>query len=158
ALGSWRFETREMAAFVNALREWNHSHPDKQIGFYGFEIPSAALAVRTATTLPDSVMNAALRGWLTRQCACVPENGSAQFGLEGRAADSSFWNACAPATRVAVDSVVAARARASNPHAASELAFAEQMARLIEHHVTVGLRHLARQDGNAEHVMYLANQ
>ena len=158
ALGSWRFETKEMAAFVNALREWNHAHPEKEIGFYGFEIPSAALAVRTVTTLPDSVMNVTLRGWLTRQYSCVAENESAHFGLEGRTADSAFWNACGPATRVALDSVVAARARASNLHAAAELAFAEQMARLIHHHVTVGLRHLPRQEANAEHVMYLANQ
>src|SRR5207253_577493 len=32
-----------------------------------------------------------------------------------------------------------------------------QMARLIQHHVTIGLRHLPRQDGNAEHVLFLAN-
>jgi len=157
ALGSWRFETREMMAFVSALREWNHAHPDKQIDFYGFEIPSAELAVRTIVTLPDSVIDAASRGWLTRSYGCVAENESAHFGLEGRAADSSFWNACAPATRAAVDSIVAARARAKTPYATSELAYAEQMARLIQHHVSVGLRHLPRQEGNAEHVMYLAN-
>jgi len=157
ALGSWRFETREMMAFVSALREWNHAHPDRQIDFYGFEIPTAELAVRTIVTLPDSVIDAALRGWLTRNYGCVAENESAHFGLEGRAADSSFWNACAPATRAAVDSVVAARARAKSPSAASELGYAEQMARLIQHHVSVGLRHLPRQEGNAEHVMYLAN-
>jgi erythromycin esterase-like protein len=157
ALGSWRFDTREMVFFVNALREWNHSHPDKQIDFYGFEIPTAELAVRTIVTLPDSVIDAALRGWLTRNYACVSENESAHFGLEGRAADSAFWNACAPTTRAAVDSVVAARARAKTPAAATELAFAEEMARLIQHHVAVGLQHLPRQEGNAEHVMYLAN-
>src|SRR5215831_7291411 len=65
ALGSWRFDTREMVAFVNALREWNHSHPDRQIDFYGFEIPTAELAVRTIVTLPDSVIDVATRGWLT---------------------------------------------------------------------------------------------
>lgn len=156
-LGSWRFDTREMVSFVNALREWNHSHPDKQIDFYGFEIPTAELAVRTIVTLPDSVIDVALRGWLTRNYGCVAENESAHFGLEGRAADSSFWNACAPATRAAVDSIVAARARAKSPSATAQLAFAEEMARLIQHHVAVGLRHLPRQEGNAEHVMYLAN-
>jgi len=157
ALGSWRFDTREMIAFVGALREWNHVHPDKQIDFYGFEIPTAELAVRTIVTLPDSVIDAATRGWLTRNYRCVAENEGAHFGLEGRAADSSFWNACAPATRAAVDSVVAARARAKTPAATNELAYAEQMALLIQHHVSVGLRHLPRQEGNAEHVMYLAN-
>ncbi len=157
SLDAWRLETKEMAAFVNGLRDWNRAHPDKQIHFYGFEIPSAALAVRTVTTLPDSVMSAALRGWLTHTYSCVAENESAHFGLEGRAADSAFWNACAPATRAALDSVVAARARAANPYAEKQLEFAEENARLIQHHVAVGLRHLARQDANAEHVMYLAD-
>ena len=159
ALGQWRFDTREMAAFVNALRDWNRTHPDKPIDFYGFEIPSAELAVRTIATLPDSVIAPSLRAWLTHNYRCVAENESAHFGLEGRAADSSFWNACAPATRAAVDSIVAARARAQGggSNAARELAYAEEMARLIQHHVTVGLRHLPRQEGNAEHVMYVAN-
>ncbi len=158
SLGSWRFETKEMAAFVEGLRDWNRAHADKQIHFYGFEIPSAALSVRAVTTLPDSVMNTALRAWLTHTYTCVTENESAHFGLEGRASDSAFWNSCAPATRAALDSVVAARSRASNPYAAKALAFAEENARLIAHHVAVGLRHLPRQEANAEHVMFLANQ
>jgi erythromycin esterase-like protein len=37
------------------------------------------------------------------------------------------------------------------------VAFADEMARLIEHHVAIGLRHLARQDANAEHVLFLAD-
>jgi len=156
-LGNWRWETKEMVAFVGALREWNRAHPDKTIDFYGFEIPSAALAVRTVTMLPDSILSAPLRGWLMRTYSCVAENESAHFGVEGRTADSAFWNACSPATRAAVDSVVAARARARSPYATNVLAFAEQMARLIQHHVAVGLRHLARQEGNAEHVLYLAD-
>lgn len=156
-LGNWRWETKEMIAFVGALRDWNRAHPDKMIDFYGFELPSAALAVRTVTMLPDSILSAPLRGWLMRTYGCVAENESAHFGLEGRTADSAFWNACAPATRAALDSVVAARSRARTPAATSELGFAEQMARLIQHHVAVGLRHPARQDGNADHVLYIAD-
>lgn len=157
ALGSWRWETRGMVAFVGALRDWNRLHPDKTIDFYGFEIPTAQLAVRTVTTLPDSIIGAPLRAWLTRTYGCVAENEGAHFGLEGRASDSSFWNACAPATRAALDSVTAASSRARGAHAAGQLAFAEEMARLVQHHVAVGLRHLPRQEGNAEHVLYLAN-
>lgn len=158
ALGSWRWETREMVAFVNALRAWNAAHPERRVDFYGFEIPSAALAVHEITSLPDSVVGAPLHGWLARTYGCVAENESAHFGLEGRAADSAFWDACGPATRAAADSVAAARARARSPRAAAELEFAESMARVVQHHVAVGLRHLARQDGNAEHVMFLADQ
>src|SRR5262249_11000140 len=42
--------------------------------------------------------------------------------------------------------------------AATEVAFAEQMAKLVQHHVRVGLRHLKREDFNAEHVLFLADQ
>src|SRR5689334_20838122 len=57
---SQRIATREMAALVEALRDWNRTNPNKQIGFYGFEIPTAARAVRDIVTLPDSVLGAPL--------------------------------------------------------------------------------------------------
>src|SRR6185503_4382469 len=59
AMGSWRWENRETQSVVAVLRKWNSTHAaDKQIGFYGFEIPSAAHAVRVVTGLPDSVTGA----------------------------------------------------------------------------------------------------
>src|SRR6185437_11069518 len=61
-LGSWRWETREMQSLVAAMRDWNKSHgADKQLGFYGFEIPTAAHAVNVITTLPDSLVGAPLK-------------------------------------------------------------------------------------------------
>jgi erythromycin esterase-like protein len=56
------------------------------------------------------------------------------------------------------DSVAALRAResASSP-AAANVAYADEMARLLDHYVSTGLRHLPRQEANAAHVMYLAN-
>jgi len=158
-LGSWRWETREMQALVAAMREWNRAHAaDRQLGFYGFEIPSAAHAVHVVTSLPDSIVGAPLKSYLARQYSCVAMNEGAHWGLEGRAADSTFWSSCGPATAAAADSIAALRARvgARSP-AAADVAFAEEMAHLIQHHVSVGLRHLAREEGNAEHVLYLAN-
>jgi erythromycin esterase len=157
-LGSWRWDTREMLAFVGALRHWNTTHPNGQLGFYGFEIPTAQRAVQVVESLPDSVTGAPLKQWLARTYACVATDESAHWGLEGRAADSTFWNACGPATAAAADSVTALRTRlASSAGAAGEVAFAEEMARLIQHHVSVGLRHMTRQDANAEHVLYVAS-
>ncbi len=155
--GSERIATRETAALIEALREWNKANPAKQVGVYGFEIPTAAHAVQTITTLPDSIVGAPLKSWLTQRYSCVAMNEGAHWGLEGRAADSTFWAACGPATTQAMDSVIALhrRARASQQPA---LAYAEAMARLIQHHVSVGLRHLPRQEANAEHVMFVANQ
>jgi len=158
-LGNWRWETREMRALVEAMREWNHGKPAaQQVGFYGFEIPTAEHAVHVITTLPDSVVGAPLKAWLTRQYSCVAINEGAHWGLEGRTADSAYWNACGPATTKALDSVTALRRRVSSPAAAAEVAFAEDMAKLVQHHVRVGLRHLKREELNAEHVLYLADQ
>jgi erythromycin esterase-like protein len=158
-LGNWRWETREMRALVEAMRAWNANRPaPQQVGFYGFEIPSAAHAVSVVLALPDSVVGASLKSYLTRQYSCVAINEGAHWGLEGRTADSSYWNACGPATTAARDSVVALRRRlAPSSPAASNVAFAEAMASLIQHHVRIGLRHLKREELNAEHVMYLAD-
>lgn len=158
-LGSWRWETVEMLGLVNAIRARNATvGADRQIGFYGFEIPTAAHAVQVVTSLPDSVTGPALGAWLRREYRCVAENEGAHWGLEGRTADSTFWQRCGPVTAAGADSLSALRRRmsATSPSARS-VAFAEQMARLIQHHVSVGLRRLPRQEGVAEHVLYLAN-
>jgi erythromycin esterase-like protein len=159
ALGSWRWDTREMWAFMLAMRMWNEAHKDRPLGFYAFEIPTAARAVQVATSLPDSIAGVALNQWLKRTYTCVATNEGAQWGREGRAADSSFWNACAPATAAATDSLAALRSRypLSSP-VMPDIAFAESMARLIRHHVNVGLRHLTRHEANAEHVLYVLDE
>lgn len=155
-IGSWRYETREMAAFVDAIRDWNRAHSDRAIDFYAFEIPTASHAVRVIESLPDSITGAALKSWLVQRYACVAMNEGAHWGLEGRASDSTFWNSCGPATAQALDSIVALGQR-RGARAGSDLAFAEEMARLVAHHVSVGLKHMKREDGNYEHVMFLAN-
>ncbi len=158
AMGSWRWENREMLAVVAELRNWNRTHAaDKQIGFYGFEIPSAAHAVNVVTGLPDSVTGAPLKAWLVREYGCVAMSEGAHWGLEGRASDSTFWNRCGTVANAGVDSIVALRARVGARPGAAEVAYAELMARLIQHHVTLSLRHTSRHDSNAEHLLYLAN-
>jgi erythromycin esterase-like protein len=139
------------------MRDWNKSHgADTQLGFYGFEIPTAAHAVNVVTTLPDSLVGAPLKAYLVRQYSCVAMNEGAHWGLEGRASDSTFWTSCGPATAAAADSVAALHQRLGS-RGAGQVAFADEMAQLIKHHVAIGLRHLKREEGNAEHVMYLAN-
>lgn len=154
---SERIATRETIALVNAIRDWNRTHADRQIGVYGFEIPSVAHAVQTITNLPDSIIGAPTKAWLRQKYACVAMNEGAHFGLEGRAEDSTFWSSCGPTTAQAHDTVAAHLQRAGSAHARSELSFAETMARIVQHHMTVGLRHPARQEGNADHVMFLAD-
>jgi erythromycin esterase-like protein len=154
--GSERIATRETIALVEAMRDWNRANPNKQIGFYGFEIPTAAPAVRFITTLPDSVLGAPLKSWLIQRYSCVAMNEGAQWGREGRASDSTFWSSCGPTAVQATDSIVALRRR-MGPRNASDHAFAEQMARLIQHHVTIGLRRLPRHETVAEHILFLAD-
>ncbi|MGH7620697.1 MAG: erythromycin esterase family protein [Gemmatimonadaceae bacterium] len=158
-LGNWRWETHEMRALVEALRAWNAGKPrEQQVGFYGFEIPTAEHAVQVVTSLPDPVVGAPLKVWLARQYSCVALDEGAHWGLEGRTADSSYWNACGPETSAALDSIVALRRRVSpSSRSAADVEFAEEMARLIQHHVRTGLRHLKREDLDAEHVLYLAD-
>jgi len=111
-MGSWRWENREMLGVIAELRNWNRTHAaDKQIGFYGFEIPSAAHAVRVVTGLPDSVTGAQLKAWLVREYGCVAMSEGAHWGLEGRASDSTFWNRCGTVANAGVDSIVALRSR-----------------------------------------------
>ena len=156
ALGQWRWESREMLDLVAAIRSWNESHADKQIGFYGFEIPSAMHAVEVVTALPDSITGPSLKAWLAQTYSCVYTSESAHWGLEGRASDSTFWNQCGVSTKAGLDSVNALRRRASAAHATA-VAFAAEMASVIQHHVTLSLKHTNRQDSNAEHLLYLAN-
>ena len=156
ALGT-HWETREMLALVDGLRAYNSGRGTAdQVGFYGFELPFAAHALRTATTLPDSVAGTALNRWLVRELRCVSVGESAAWGRGSAAADSGFWNRCRDVTAAAVDSLVALRGRATS-RSAGDVAFAEQMARLLQHYVTVGLRKLPRHETVAEHVLWLAN-
>lgn len=160
AFDDWRFETPEMVGLVNAIRDWNRTHAaNRQIGFYGFEIGTGALAVRTILSLPDSITGAPLKAWLRQQYACVASDEAAHFGLEGRASDSTFWNACGVIVTHAADSVAALQARV-NPStpAGGEVAFAGQMARLVKNYVLTGLRHLPRQETDAAHIMFAADE
>lgn len=160
SLGSAQWETQEMVGLVEAIRAWNRSHAaDKQLGFYGFEIPTAAHAVHVITTLPDSEMGASLNAWLRGAYTCVEQDEAAHWGLEGRASDSTFWNRCRGISAAALDSVTARlRAVSAGSRAASDLAFAQEMADLVKHHVDIGLRHMPRHEGVAAHAMYLANR
>ena len=108
-----------MVSLIEALRVWNSRNPNRQIGFYGFEIPSAAHAVSEIVSLPDSVLGAPLKSWLTQRYACVAMNEGAHWGLEGRAADSTFWSSCGPETTQAIDSVIALHKRTDSQRPAA---------------------------------------
>ncbi len=158
-IGQDRWDNPGMLALIASIRAWNQTHgSDRQLGFYGFEIPTGAHAVDVVLALPDSVTGAPLKAWLRGQYACVATDEAAHFGLEGRAADSTYWNRCRTLVSHAADSVAALRARVSAASSnAAAVAYADEMARLIKHYVTTGLRHLPREEGNAAHVMYLAD-
>jgi erythromycin esterase-like protein len=159
-MGSWRWETREMRALVDAIRAHNAGRaPGDQIGFYGFEIPSARHAVDVIVdSLPEAITGAPLKAWLRRTYSCVAINEGAQWGREGRTADSLYWRSCGPAAVAALDSVSALRRRVGATAAAAPmLVYAERMAKVVEHHVRIGLRRLKREEFNMEHVLFLAD-
>lgn len=158
-LGSWRWQTREVRALIDAMRAYNAGRASgDQVGFYGFEIPTAQHAVNVIDSLPEAITGAPLKAWLRRTYSCVAINEGAHWGREGRPADSLYWRSCGPASRAALDSVTALRQRVgATGDAAPALAYAEQMAKLIEHHVRIGMRRLKREEFNMEHVLFLAD-
>jgi erythromycin esterase len=156
-LGS-HWETQEMLDLVEWMRTFNQGRtPADRIGFFGFELPNAAHAVQIATSLSDSVAGRPLSTWLTRELKCVATGESAAWGRDGPAADSSFWNRCRTVAGAAVDSLAALRARIGDSRSSESVSFAEQAARLVLHHVSIGLRRLPRHQVVAEHVMWVAN-
>ena len=160
SLGSAHWNTQEVLSLVEWIRNYDRDHArGEQIGFYGFEIPSAGHALAVITTLPDSIVGAPLNAWLRKEIQCVATGESAAWGRDGPASDSTFWNRCRGATAEVVDSLGALRARvgSSRPSALERVDFAEQMARLAQHHTDVGLRHLPRHQTVAEHILWLAN-
>lgn len=159
ALGDERWQTTDMLALITAMRAWNQSHAsDQQLGFSGFEIGTGAHAVNVVLALPDSVTGAPLKAFLRTHYACVATDEAAHWGLEGRAADSTYWNRCGTSVSIAADSVAALRGRvAATSGAASAVVFADEMARLVRHYVTTGLEHLPREQTDAAHIMYVAN-
>jgi erythromycin esterase len=159
ALGSPHWNTQEILDLVEWIRGYDKGRPTaEQLGFYGFELPTAAHALAVITTIPDSIVGTSLNTWLRREIQCVSTGESAAWGRDGPASDSSFWNRCRGATTNVVDSLGALRARlASRPDAQARVAFAEQMARLAHHDADVGLRHLPRHQTVADHIMWIAD-
>lgn len=154
------WETQGVVDLVQWIRAYDRGRPDSaQIGFYGFEVPNGAHAVQVVTTIPDSIAGGPLNRWLREQMQCVTTGESAAWGREGPAADSSFWNRCRGITASVGDSLMALRTRIalSRPAALPQVRFAEQMARVAQHDVDVGLRRLPRHEVVAQHILWLAN-
>ena len=151
---------QEVLNLVEWIRAYNQGHgATEQIGFYGFELPTAAHAVQVVTTLPDSITGAAVSAFLRRETQCVTTGESAAWGRSGPASDSTFWNSCRGATAAVIDTLIALRRRlgTARPGAQGTLAFAELMARVAQHDADVGLRKLPRHETVAEHILWLAN-
>lgn len=160
ALGP-HWNTQEVLQLVEWIQAYNRAHDAaEQMGFYGFELPTAAHAVQVVTSLPDSIAGSALNGFLRREIGCVTTGESAAWGRDGPASDSTFWNRCRGATAAIVDTLVALRGRlgTSRPGAQGTVAFAELMARVAHHDADVGLKHLPRHQTVAEHILWLADR
>lgn len=154
------WNTQEILNLVEWIHAYNGSHnAGEQIGFYGFELPTARHAVQVITSLPDSIAGGAVNAFLKREMTCVSTGESANWGREGPAADSSFWNRCRGSTAAVVDTLVALRSRIGTSRAGAQgtVAFAELMARLAQHDADVGLRRLPRHQAVAEHILWVAN-
>ena len=155
------WHTQEVLNLVEWIHGYNRSHgAAEQIGFYGFELPTAAHAVQVVTSLSDSIAGSSVNAFLRREIGCVTTGESAAWGRDGPASDSTFWNRCRGSTAAIVDTLVALRGRlgTSHPGGPGTVAFAELMARVAHHDADVGLKHLPRHETVAEHILWLADQ
>ena len=155
------WNTQEVLNLVEWIHAYNRSHgAAEQMGFYGFELPTAAHAVQVVTSLPDSIAGSGVNAFLRREIGCVGTGESAAWGRDGPAADSTFWNRCRGSTAAIVDTLVALRGRVGTSRRGVQgtVAFAELMARVAQHDADVGLKRLPRHQTVAEHVLWLADQ
>jgi erythromycin esterase-like protein len=154
------WNTQEVLNLVEWVHAYNRSHgAAEQMGFYGFELPTAAHAVQVVTSLPDSIAGSGVNAFLRREIGCVATGESAAWGREGPASDSAFWNRCRVSTAAIVDTLVALRSRLGTSRLGTQgtVAFAELMARVAQHDADIGLRKLPRHETVAEHILWLAN-
>ena len=52
---SWMWRNTEVLSFVRWLREWNDSHPDRKVGFYGLDLYSLMTSVQAVVGYLDRV-------------------------------------------------------------------------------------------------------
>jgi len=159
ALGAEHWVRQEMLELLDSLRAFNAGKSfGQQIGFYGFENPTLRRAVQVDTSLAVGTISAGLKSWLKTTLGCVAMGEGANWGKEGLASDTLFWTQCGIAAAAVIDSLAAARKAATNPAAVADIAYAEQMARLIRHGVMTGLRRLSRPEVVAEHVLFVSSE
>jgi erythromycin esterase len=158
-LGALQWERQEFIDLLDSLRAFNQGRATAdQIGFYGFENPTLRHAVNVIDSLPATVIGATRKTWLANTLRCVGTGEAANWGREGLASDTTFWTSCGVAAATVIDTLHAARTAAHDPAAVADIAFAEQMARLIRHGVMTGLRRLARPEVVSEHVLFVESE
>lgn len=52
----WTWNTQEVLDLIAWLREWNQQHPDRQVGFYGFDMQYPGVAMDSVTSYVERVM------------------------------------------------------------------------------------------------------
>lgn len=157
ALGPGKWDRQEVVELVSWMRAYNTGKPAaQQIGFYGIDLTNVSHAVRTVETLPATTTGTALQSWIRNEYQCVAQGAAAYWGLEGYAADTTYWERCATVTARVRDTLGAIRKRSSTDTA--DVAFAQQMAALVQRSVTQGIRHVKRADALADNIVWTADQ
>jgi erythromycin esterase len=123
----WQWNTQEVADVIAWLRQWNQQHPERQVGFYGFDMqfPAAAIdsvehyAERRDATLLESVQS-------NYECLAPYLNDShGQFAQAYSTAGDSYWAQCQ--TKVTVVPALLQQ----YPSASPDYAVALEMSRIV---------------------------
>ena len=66
----WTWNTQEVADLIAWLRQWNQQHPDKQVGFYGFDMQYPGVAIDSVTSYVARAMPS-LSDAINADYACI---------------------------------------------------------------------------------------
>lgn len=157
AMGAGKWDTQEVLDLVNWMRRYDAGKPSsQQVGFYGIDLSNATHAVDVVESLPATVTGASLQAWIRNEYQCVAQGDAAYWGLEGYAADTTYWARCRTIAAQGRDSLAALHARTATD--AADIVFAEQMAEIVERHVSQGFRHVKREDALADNILWIADR
>jgi erythromycin esterase len=161
-LYEWPWNTQEMIDLVQWIRNYNLPlPPEKQVGFYGFDMQSNAVAIDSVNAFAARMGLPSLQLFLLQQYAIVAPYRNDSSGQSQAYLNASFANHAQvhAAVTAAYDSLAAAAARITATLPDSQYQRALHMARLVEqweHYYGSGtLNTTFRDSAMAENVVWL---
>jgi erythromycin esterase-like protein len=130
---AWMWRNTEVLSFVRWLREWNDSHPDRKVGFYGLDLYSLMTSVQAVVAYLERIDPAAAERARARY-ACF-DHFAGDTHAYGYAVSAGIFDSCEDAVVSQLAELrrqAAAYANRDGRVAEEEYFFAEQNAHLAQ--------------------------